>query len=57
MRNVADEIYREKKHFTLKIFFLRQSFLLGDNVEKYFRACQATDYNMAHALCMLDTQD
>ena len=26
-----------------------------DNVERYGRAIQATDDNMAHALCMLDT--
>jgi hypothetical protein len=26
-----------------------------DNVEKYFRAGQATNGNMAHELCTLDT--
>jgi len=28
---------------------------VSDNVEKYCRAGQATDDNMAHAHCMLDT--
>jgi len=28
---------------------------LWDNVEKYCRTGQATDYIMAHAHCMLDT--
>ena len=36
-------------------FSPRKSCLLGDNVEKYCTAEQATDDNMAHAHCMLDT--
>jgi len=34
----------------------RKSRRLRDNVEKYCRAGQATDDNMAHAHCMPDTQ-
>jgi len=29
--------------------------LIWDNVDKYFRAGQATDDNTAHTQCMLDT--
>jgi len=36
-------------------FFFRKIFILWDNVEKYCRAGQATDDNIAHAHCMLDT--
>jgi hypothetical protein len=35
-------------------FFSRKSCRLWDNVEKYYGAREATDDNMAHALCMLD---
>jgi len=38
-----------------KTFFFRKSCLLWDNVQKYCRAGQATDNNMAYAHCMLDT--
>jgi len=40
--------------YTVTIFF-RKSCRLGDNVDKYCGAGQATDDNMAHANCMLDT--
>jgi len=36
-------------------FFFRKSCRLLDNVGKYCRAGQATEDNMAHAHCMLDT--
>jgi hypothetical protein len=36
-------------------FFFRKSYRLWDNVEKYCRTGKATDDNMAHAHCMLDT--
>jgi len=35
-------------------FFFRKSCRLWDNVEKYCKAWQATDDNMAHAVCVLD---
>jgi len=35
--------------------FFRKSCRLWDNVDKYFRVCQAPDDNMAHAHCVLDT--
>jgi len=42
-------------HFVFSnFFFFRKSCLLWD-VEKWCRAGQATDGNMAHAHCMLDT--
>ena len=48
-----------KTHFYVKFFFLRKSYPLWDNVEKYEygRAEQATDDNMAHAHCKLDKLD
>ena len=36
-------------------FFFRKFYRLLENVEKYCRHGQATDGNMAHAHCMLDT--
>jgi len=42
-------------HVLCSITFCRKSYSLWDNVEKYHRAGQATDNNMAHAHCMLDT--
>jgi hypothetical protein len=36
-------------------FFLKKTCRLCDNVEKYGRAGQDTDNNMALAHCMLDT--
>jgi hypothetical protein len=38
-----------------KTFFPRKSCRLRDRVEKYSRAGQATDDNMPHADCVLDT--
>jgi hypothetical protein len=56
MRNVSGKLCREKQntHFMFNNFFLI-SRRLWDTVEKYCRAEQATDDNMAHAHCMLDT--
>jgi hypothetical protein len=45
-----------KTQILYSITFLRKSCCLWDNVEKYCRAEQATDENMAHAHCMLGTQ-
>ena len=44
-----------KTHILCSIRFFRKSCRLWDNVEKYGTAGQDTDYNMAHAHCMLDT--
>jgi len=45
-----------KTHITHSVTsFSRKSYRLWDNVEKYCRARQATDDNMAHAHCMLHT--
>jgi len=44
-----------KTHCGVNNFFFRKSCNLWDNVEKYCRAGQATDENIAHAHCMLDT--
>jgi hypothetical protein len=39
----------------IKTIFFRKSRRLQDHVEKYCTAGQATDNNMAHARCMLDS--
>ena len=49
---------KRKSKYTFYVqdfFFGRKSCRLWDSVEKYCRAGQATDDNMAHAHCMLDT--
>ena len=57
MRNVSDERCRENQntYFVISNFFLRNSCSVRDNVEKYCRSGHATDNNMAHAHCMLNT--
>ena len=48
MRNVSDKICRENQdtNFVFDIFFPhRNLFRLGDNLERYSRARQATDHN------------
>ena len=52
MRNVFDKSCRENQN-THSIQNFIESWLSGDNVEKYFRAEQATDENMVLAHCML----
>jgi hypothetical protein len=49
------KVVEKIKHFTFHIFFPRKSCLFLDNVEKYGRAGEAADDNMAHAHCMLNT--
>jgi len=44
-----------KPHVSCLITFIGKSCRLGDNVEKYDTAGHATDDNMAHAHCVLDT--
>ena len=44
-----------KTHILCSVTFFRKSCCLWDNVEKYCRAGQTTDDNMAHEHCMLDT--
>jgi len=51
-RNIVEEI---KTHILYSIFFFEKSCYLKDNVEKYCRAGQATDDNMAYTHCILDT--
>jgi len=57
MRNVSDKNCRKnrKEQFMFITFFFRKSCRLLDNVEKYFRAGQATDDNVAYEHCMLYT--
>jgi hypothetical protein len=56
MRNVSDKVPTENKNtnFVSSNFFLK-SYHLRENVEKFCRAGQGTDDNMAHAHCVLDT--
>jgi len=56
MRNVSGKRCRgyQNTHFVF-INVFRKSCRLYENVEKYYTAGQATDDNMAHAHCMLDT--
>jgi hypothetical protein len=58
MRNVSDKrcscLENQNTHFVFSDFF-RKSCRLCDNVEKYCRAGQATDDNMAHRRCMMGT--
>jgi hypothetical protein len=44
----------QNTYFTFNNVFFFKSCRLSDNVEKYSRAGQVTDDNMAHAHCMLD---
>ena len=44
-----------KAHILYSITLFRKSFRLWENVEKFCRAGQATDDNVEHAHCMLDT--
>jgi hypothetical protein len=56
MRNISNKSCRGNQNtfFVEQLFFFLKSCILWDNVEKYCREGQATDDNMAHALCMLD---
>jgi len=49
---VVDKI---KTYILYSVTFFRKSCLVWDNMEKYCRAWQATDDNMAHAHCVLGT--
>jgi hypothetical protein len=55
-KSISDQSCREtrNKHFVFNTHF-RKSCHLWDNVEKFCRAGQPTDDNMAHAHCMLGT--
>jgi len=55
--SVSDHSCRESRnrHFMFNNLFSKIVPFLWDNVEKYCTAAQATDDNMAHAHCMLDT--
>jgi len=55
MKNVSDKFVMDiKTHILCSISFFRKSCSLWDNVEKYRRAGQATEDNMAHAHSILD---
>jgi len=52
----SKDVEENKTHILCSInFFPRKSCRLWDNVEKYCRAGQPTDDNMAHVHCMPDT--
>ena len=44
-----------KTHVLSSIIFFEKRAVLWESVEKYWTAGQATDDDMAHAHCMLDT--
>ena len=47
---------KTKKHVLFSItFFFRKLYPLLDNAEKYGTAVRATDDNIGHAHCLLDT--
>jgi hypothetical protein len=54
-KNISDKSCRETRntHFLFNNFFFLEN--LAVCVEKYYRTGQATDGNMAHGHCMLDT--
>jgi hypothetical protein len=55
MRNVSDKGCRENQNkFSFSVTFPK-ILALYESVEKYCRAAQATDDDMAHAHCVLDT--
>jgi len=49
----AKVVEKIETHILGSIFFFPKTCRLWDNVEKYSRAGQVTDDNMAHAHCML----
>jgi len=51
----AKVVEKLKTHTVFSITFIQKSCRVWDNVEKYCRAGQATDDNMARAHCMLNT--
>jgi len=58
MTSVADRIFRENQntHFMfINFFFFFKLCHIWDNVEKFCKARQATDDNMARDNCMLDS--
>jgi hypothetical protein len=56
MSNVSDSVVDKiKTHILRSIPFFRKSCLLWDNVDNRCGAGQATDDDMAHANCVLDT--
>jgi len=57
MRNVSDKTCRENQNpnFVFSNFFFENLGVYEMKWKKYCRAGQATDDNMAHAHCMLDT--
>jgi len=57
MIDVTDNSFRgnQNTHFVFNNFFLSKIVPFWDNVEKYCRAGQGADDNMAHAHCLLVT--
>jgi len=57
MRNVSEKLQIKSKHIlgSVNFFFFENRPVYEIMWEKYCTAGQATDENMAHAHCMLDT--
>jgi len=57
MRNVSDKSVEERKtHFLFSNFFLK-SYFCEKMWKNFVEPDNATEDNMAHAYCMLDTED
>jgi len=55
MRNVSQQSCRENQNAHFLFNNIKKTRCLWNHVEKYCTARQATDDNMAHEYCMLDT--
>jgi hypothetical protein len=51
----TEVVQKIKTHILSSIITFGKFRRFGNNVEKYCRTGQATEENMAHARCMLDT--
>ena len=56
IRNISENILFRKSNRHFVSYSYPKTRSLYDNVEKYCRTGKATDGNMAHAYCMVDTQ-
>jgi len=55
LKHISNVVGKHEKHILWSITFFQKSCRLRVNVEKFCRAGQVTDDNMAQAQCSLDT--